>query len=49
MWKKHPSDRFMDVPIIIYGTLHITPVREDGQLIGIYQMDADRIVTSSRF
>ena len=37
----------MDQPISILGTLHIGAVRENGYLVGIYQMDGDKLVTGN--
>ncbi len=34
----------MDQPISILGTLHVGALRENGYLIGIYQMDGDKLV-----
>ncbi|MDB6021569.1 MAG: hypothetical protein JWQ04_1426 [Pedosphaera sp.] len=34
----------MDQPISILGTLHVGAMRENGYLIGIYQMDGDKLV-----
>jgi hypothetical protein len=36
----------MDVPVSICGTLHVGATRENGYLIGIYQMDGDKLVTT---
>jgi hypothetical protein len=37
----------MDQPISILGTLHVGALRENGYLVGIYQMDGDKLDTSS--
>ena len=34
----------MDVPVSIEGTLHVGAMRENGYLVGIYQMDGDKMV-----
>ena len=34
----------MDVPVAVQGTFHLGEMREDGHLIGIYQLDCDRVV-----
>jgi hypothetical protein len=34
----------MDVPVSIEGTLHVGAMRENGYLVGIYQMNADKMV-----
>lgn len=34
----------MDVPVSFEGTLHVGAMRENGYLVGIYQMDADKMV-----
>ena len=36
----------MDQPISILGTLHVGAMRENGYLIGIYQMDGEKVVDS---
>ena len=36
----------MDQPISILGTLHVGALRENGYLVGIYQMDGDKLDTS---
>ncbi len=33
----------MDQVITVYGTLHVGEMRENGQLVGIYTLDADRV------
>jgi hypothetical protein len=33
----------MDQVITVYGTLHVGEMRENGQLVGIYALDADRV------
>ncbi len=42
----HGVKPIMDQPISILGTLHVGAMRENGYLIGIYQMDGDKLVTS---
>jgi hypothetical protein len=37
----------MDVPITIFGTLHVGEIRENGYLSGIYQMDCEKIAAPS--
>jgi hypothetical protein len=34
----------MDQPITVLGTLHVGEVRENGYLVGLYQMDADQVL-----
>jgi hypothetical protein len=34
----------MDEPVSIMGTLHVGAMRENGYLIGIYQMDGDKLI-----
>jgi hypothetical protein len=34
----------MDTPVSICGTLHVGAQRENGYLVGIYQMDGDKLV-----
>jgi hypothetical protein len=34
----------MDVPISIEGTLHVGATRENGYLVGIYEMDGDKLI-----
>lgn len=34
----------MDQPVSICGTLHVGAMRENGYLIGIYQMDGDKLI-----
>ena len=34
----------MDQPISILGTLHVGAMRENGYLVGIYQMDGDKLI-----
>jgi hypothetical protein len=34
----------MDVPVSIEGTLHVGAMRENGYLVGIYEMDGDKMV-----
>lgn len=34
----------MDMPVSIEGTLHVGAMRENGYLIGIYQMDGDKLI-----
>ena len=36
----------MDQPVSILGTLHVGAMRENGYLIGIYQMDGEKMVDS---
>ena len=33
----------MDVPVSMLGTLHVGALRENGYLVGIYQMDGDKL------
>ena len=35
----------MDVPVTALGTLHVGDVREEGQLLGIYELDCDQLLT----
>lgn len=37
----------MDVPVSIEGTLHVGAMRENGYLVGIYQMDGDKMVAGN--
>ena len=34
----------MDQPVSILGTLHVGAMRENGYLVGIYQMDGDKLI-----
>lgn len=34
----------MDVPITALGTFHVGEIREDGHLVGIYQLDCDQLL-----
>jgi hypothetical protein len=34
----------MDQPVSIEGTLHVGAMRENGYLVGIYQMDGEKMV-----
>ena len=34
----------MDEPVTIYGTLRVGEVRENGYLVGIYEMDGEKLV-----
>ncbi len=36
----------MDQPVSILGTLHVGAMRENGYLIGIYQMDGEKMIDS---
>lgn len=38
---------FKDVPITIAGTFHVGAIRNDNRLIGIYQMDCEKVVEAS--
>jgi hypothetical protein len=40
----HGVKPIMDQPVSILGTLHVGAIRENGYLIGIYQMDGDKLV-----
>lgn len=42
---EHGVKSIMDVPVSIEGTLHVGAMRENGYLIGIYQMDGDKLIT----
>jgi hypothetical protein len=33
----------MDQPVTIVGTLHVGDIRENGYLVGIYRMEAEKI------
>ncbi|HWF19422.1 MAG TPA: DUF3299 domain-containing protein, partial [Verrucomicrobiae bacterium] len=41
---EHGVKSIMDQPVIIEGTLHVGAMRENGYLIGIYQMDGDKLI-----
>jgi hypothetical protein len=34
----------MDQPVMLYGKLHVGEMRENGYLIGIYQLDGEKMV-----
>ena len=34
----------MDQPVTLYGTLHVGEMRENGYLVGIYSMDAEKMI-----
>ena len=34
----------MDEPVTVCGTLHVGNVRERGSLVGIYRLDAERVI-----
>jgi hypothetical protein len=36
----------MDVPITALGTFHVGEIRENGQLVGIYALDCDQLLTT---
>jgi hypothetical protein len=36
-----------DIPITIAGTFHVGAIRNDGRLIGIYQMDCEQLVAAT--
>jgi hypothetical protein len=36
----------MDQPVTMFGQLHVGELRENGYLVGLYRMDADRMATS---
>ena len=38
----------MDEPVTVRGTFHVGDVRENGQLLGIYRMDADQVKLPGR-
>lgn len=40
----HGVKPIMDQPVSIQGTLHVGAMRENGYLIGIYQMDGDKLI-----
>ncbi len=33
----------MDQPVTLFGTLHVGEIRENGYLVGIYQMDGEKM------
>ncbi|HWF18088.1 MAG TPA: DUF3299 domain-containing protein, partial [Verrucomicrobiae bacterium] len=41
---EHGVKSIMDQPVSIEGTLHVGAMRENGYLIGIYQMDGDKLI-----
>jgi hypothetical protein len=40
----HGVKPIMDQPVSMLGTLHVGAMRENGYLIGIYQMDGDKLI-----
>lgn len=42
----HGVKSIMDQPVSVIGTLHVGAMRENGYLIGIYEMDGEKLITS---
>ena len=35
----------MDQPVTVCGTFHVGDVRENGELVGIYRLDAEKLTS----